>query len=438
MRDGHLEPGANELVRAWQLGAYAYTRLGPDDVGRSEFQLDYAAAVYQHLMTRTALLPLVRAWHEAGIDVLIFKGFYLSELVYDRPGVRTYSDVDLLIQESQAREATRIAQAMGWLVTWRLEESLVPHHHEVFHLQSSDGLVNLDVHRRLLHNLLPDAGRQQRITEAAWAAAQRQDWYGTPIWTLDPRDAVLIGLVLQRAWGDDSWLLKRYDWPDFAILIDRYQLSFDVLKQRARQLGCVRTFSSFLEICDPHRGTLHMRPRSRAQYFRWCLQLLPERPTLLMEHSLFKAWSDLQKLRDVAGESPHVLHVLWQLRRDATLDELLSKVSARAERLRLRHPHQSAEVSERNLQHVRRGVSLTLALLRVRPGGNCLERALSVYASLRACGLEPVFCSGVAREAGTFKSHAWVELAGQNVSDDPPAEAADIYRRNYVFPDAGH
>lgn len=427
-----LPASAAQTVGAAGLGSYAYASLDASHPVRAQFRADYTAALYQHLTTRAALRPLLHAWHTAGIRVLLFKGFHLSEFVYASPGQRPYSDVDILMRPEDAQRAAEVAQQMGWQSTWRLEACLVPHHHELLHLQSSEGQVSLDIHRRILHGLLPANGLQERITKAVWEAAICCDWEGVPLLLPDPHDAVLVGLVLQRAWGDDSWFLKPHDWPDFRALIDHHGINLIGLRHRAQELGCARTLDVFLGVCNPYRHHLNLRPRTRSEYLWRSLRGLAERPLLPFEHILFGWWNAWHKSRDVVRELPHVLRVLKQLRRTDNLHVLVRSVME--ERRGPRSDPGDHPPGEREVQHVLRGVQLALALLRVRPEGNCLERALAVCASLQARGHSPVFCSGIRRDGAVLRSHAWVELGGCPLPDPWQPQDADLYRRNFAFP----
>jgi hypothetical protein len=60
--------------------------------------------------------------------------------------------------------------------------------------------------------------------------------------------------------------------------------------------------------------------------------------------------------------------------------------------------------------------------------GTCLSRSLLLDAWLRGAGLEPVLRIGVRKDLGVTYAHAWVEVGGLVVNDQP-----DINRRYAVL-----
>lgn len=413
---GELPPEAVPVVRAWRLGSYAYTTLPDRHSLRRAFQEDYAAAVYQHLTTAREVHELLRVWADAGIECLPFKGFYLSEFVCPVRGQRPYADVDLLIAPEHAGQAATLAAGQGWRIKWTLEDSLVPHHHELLHLESASGRTTLDVHRWALHALLPDTRRQRRVTQQMWQNSRPHDWNGVTIRLPDPRDAVLIGLVLQRAWGDDSWTVKGHDWLDFSWLIRRYGLTPRDLQQRANELGVKRTLNEFLNLCNPFNWQLRLRPRSRLDFLRWSLRVGQERPTLLFEHTLFAWWEkwslrhDIRRVRGVAGRM-EFLHSGPAPTSAQTLTVLLEQVTRQEtpDPQRSIPARQSARVPE-----VQRTVRSVQSVFQHRQEKSLVQleflEALTLYAALRNQGYQAVFCADLG-----VPSRYWVELSGQEL-----------------------
>lgn len=415
-----------EQLRRRRLAGYTYGQLPPGHSGRAALRPDHTAALYTHLRARQELRTLLAAWQQVGVTALLFKGFQLAEFVYPSAGQRPYGDVDVQIGAEQAPQALRAARLSGWTEVWHRERSLTPFHHELMTLLSPGGHVQLDVHERLIHNLLPQVERQRRVTRAVRAAAEERDWDGIPVLLPTPADTVLVGTVLNRCWGDDSWRPSPHDLPDLRAVTERGRLGLPELRHRARQLGCPRTLEIFLGCCDPYRNRLRLAPRSRLQALVWGLRVLPERGLLVAEHQLSRGWVAATRLIEVGRELPGVLGVLWALRRRGALADLTRLLPPLT---RPRPPHDAFAV-----QRVVRGVQLALTLLRARLAGDCLPRSLAIAAALRRQGLPAVFCTGVRRDGSRLRSHAWVELDGEPMFDALEPQTAHLYQLSYRAP----
>ena len=416
------------LLRTHRLSGYAYMQLPASHPGRAALRPDYTAALYAHVMARTALRGLLRAWQEAGITAMLFKGFQLSEFVYSSPGQRHYGDVDLRIPPEQAALASSVAQGLGWKEHWNRDRSMTPFHHELLGLHSPDGWVRVDVHERIVHNLLPHVEHQRRVTGQVWAAAGMRDWDGLQVRLPCPEDQILVGLVLNRCWGDDSWRIGTHDPMDFRAVVERSGLTVDDLRRRALELGCQRTLEIYLTLCNPWTGSLRLRSRTRLQVLGWGLRVAPERGPLLVEHLLSKAWVMTTKVTDLLREFPGVVRVTRQLRQPQSMATLTGRLLGPVgPRRRSPNPFE--------VQRVIRGVHLNVVLLKIRPEGHCLPRSLAIAAALRRRGFDAVFRSGVRREGDQILSHAWVELDGAPVFDAQEEQNAHLYTPNFRAPD---
>ncbi|MFO7544720.1 MAG: nucleotidyltransferase family protein [Trueperaceae bacterium] len=319
------------------LAPYAYGRVQalpdeakPDAATQGRLRTAYVLTRARHALVRKATRELLASWHEAGITALLTKGFALAEFVYPDPGWRLYSDVDLAIAVEHANPAADLAPEAGWTVVWRADTEVDVNSprgseyqgHELLTLYHQASDTNMDVHRRLVHNndnRLARWEKQESITRAAWRASQVAKLDGVPVRLLDPRDAALIGLVLNRSWSSDVFQLRLHDYLDLAFLAERAGVTREALEGRAQELGCARTLALFLERCDPYRKHLDLTPPTRAQLLRWDTTLASERGHRGAERLAVNLRQAPLRTLDVLRELPHVarLTARWRNGRPA-------------------------------------------------------------------------------------------------------------------------
>lgn len=162
---GGAAPPDVAVLEKYRLAAYAYTRFSNGSPHRLALRESFLAATARHFMVKAVLLPLVRVWRRAGIDIFIFKRFFLSEFVYPEPAQRFYNDVDLLIRPEHAAEACRLARELGWTELWNRQDSLYTANHEESVL-SRAGVV-VEIHRYIIDSNSPNDRLQKRYTRAA-------------------------------------------------------------------------------------------------------------------------------------------------------------------------------------------------------------------------------------------------------------------------------
>lgn len=418
-----------DLLERTRLAAYAYTRASRHHPDKLALRPAFVAATRRHQQAKTTLTPLLRAWYADGIEVLLFKGFYLAEFVYDAPAQRFYGDVDVLIDPRHATSARRIATSLGWTVVAEISDSVSPHVHELMSLRSPDGMVYLEVHRRILQNYFPVARVQQRLTDRAWAASVTRPWEGIVVKQLEPRDTLLLGLILNRFWSADLWSLRPHDPLDMQQTMARHDLSSDDLRRRADELGCRRTLDIFLSRCDPEQGVLHLAPPDLTQRQRWSWQIIGERGHPGLERVAGKVLRIPGISYDIAVALPPLLRVLALLRRHRDIRVILRKLD---------HPvtdrlPSNRLPSKKEQQQIVRGVRWLLRLLRIRTDGNCLPRSLTLFTMLRRRGYPAVFCSGVRKEGAKLQGHAWVELDGRVLEELKEPDNRLRYRPNIEY-----
>lgn len=418
-------PGA-ELLRAAGLATYAYTALPADHPRRGELRPDYLQAAARFLRIKSALAPLLRAWERAGIRVLIFKGFHLSEFVYPSPPARIYADADVLLPPERTAEARRLAEALGWRVDYDSVEAGRPDFHTALELSSPEGTdVCVDAHRYVVGSATPGLRLKREVTRAVWERARERYWQGMKVWEMDPADALLVGVVLGRAWGADGWAVKPYDAVDWRMLRDAYAVDAGAVEARARELGCARTLHIFRERFDPDAGRLVLGapPRgwvrsARARSAMECFQF----------GAAFQRARNLPRVAvEVVAMLPYVLRARRAVRRMPDLRALLQSLTPARVRA-------EARATGASRFRTTRGVRWAARLLRTPARSEGLVRSLALYAALRDQGWTVSFVRGVRADAAGETEHAWLELDDRVLPDLREAANRELYRESFRYP----
>ncbi|HEX8358821.1 MAG TPA: lasso peptide biosynthesis B2 protein [Longimicrobium sp.] len=409
------------LLRRNALAAYAYTVLPPGHPERAGLRGDYLASLARHQRIRAELLPLLKAWNEAGVEVLLFKGFHLAEFVYPAPGARFHGDVDVVVRHAQVERAREAARAQGWREEADTGRAYA---HNVCSLHSPGGEVCVDLHRFAIQSELPWTGVPQRVTDAVWSASRERVWEGARIREASETDALLVGLVLQRCWGGDRWRLKAHDAIDFRLLSRHVPRA--ALEARARELGASGALRRFLERCDPDAGRLSLAVPARRERWAWDVAALAERGPIGPLQKGADALVNLPRWAPAAARAAlRLLQARRALRRDTGLTGLLQSMTLPAV-----HPRRDP----RERYHAVRAIVHLSRLAPHNPRGDCLVRSLAVYAELRSQGWPVSFVSGIRREGAGLLGHAWVELDGAVLPELGEPANRSVYTVNFTYP----
>ncbi|HET7187307.1 MAG TPA: nucleotidyltransferase family protein, partial [Gemmatimonadaceae bacterium] len=247
------------LLRRLHLAAYACTVVDAGHPLRRALYGDLMRHTARHAAMVAELAPLLQAWHDAGVSALLYKGMHLSAFVYPVVGTRFHGDVDILVSAVSVQRAVAIARELHWEV-----ESLRTgeRDHNAATLSRREGATAIDLHRWAVHRPSRDMSHARHITDAVWARATHALLGTAPVFVPDAVDALLVGLVLERTWGD-RWMTKAHDPIDWMLLRDRDGVTREALMERAGELGCPRTLASFLARFDPDTGLPALAPPGR-------------------------------------------------------------------------------------------------------------------------------------------------------------------------------
>lgn len=265
----------------------------------------------RNLLLRHKLVHLLGAFNQAGIPVMPLKGPWLSDLLYDDPGLRTMGDLDLLVRPDDRARGEALLLSKGI----RLPASLQGAKYDTSFIITNN--VTVELH----WNLTEDHFAGLDIEEL-WASAERREWEGRTIWTMSQPDLLLYlclhavkdGLASLRTLLDITLAVERFGgalpWREMAAQAGRLRIRTPVYVAlcHARTLLGAPAPAEFLAAIRPPRG---LSWRLSDALLAWRGGVLHARPDLLvgpgMAFLLF-LWEDSSP-----GKFRHLRRNLWTM-----------------------------------------------------------------------------------------------------------------------------
>lgn len=265
----------------------------------------------RNLLLRHKLVHLLGAFNRAGIPVMPLKGPWLSDLLYDDPGLRTMGDLDLLVQpDDRARgEALLLSEGI------QLPASLQGAEYDTSFIIRNN--VTVELHWDLTEDHFASLDLRE-----LWASAERREWEGRTIWTMSQPDLLLYlclhavkdGLASLRTLLDITLVMERFGgslpWREMAAQAGRLRIRTPVYVAlcHARTLLGAPAPAEFLAAIRPPRG---LAWRLSEALLAWRGGVLHARPDLLvgpvMAFLLF-LWEDSSP-----GKFRHLRRNLWTM-----------------------------------------------------------------------------------------------------------------------------
>lgn len=222
---------------------------------------------------------LVAEFHRAGVPVMLLKGIALLRTIYDNPGLRPISDVDLLIRPSDCDAAASVLTNFGAKVGRPLlNEGFFPQfHYEQEWIIPGARPVRIDLHARPLRPLrvsrtMPDEGiwEDARTIKVGDASAM-----------VPNSEMMLIHLAAHASFHGGERILWLYDINQW-VADSESELDWNILVQRCRewQLSCavykaLDRCSQVLATTMPERAMRELKSEAGRWRDRWVLRQAP-------------------------------------------------------------------------------------------------------------------------------------------------------------------
>ncbi len=156
----------------------------PDSRERSSLSREYAQAWIRNQFLLGHVTPALNALHAEGIQTLLLKGAALALTTYERPGLRPFGDVDVLVRPDAAAAARACLERCGWAPFRRLAPSVLAGLHGLGYTNAHG--VDLDLH---WHALAECSGPD--VDHEFWNRAVPLQWSGAGTHVLSPADQLL-------------------------------------------------------------------------------------------------------------------------------------------------------------------------------------------------------------------------------------------------------
>jgi hypothetical protein len=216
-----------------------------------------AANIKRNLFLTRELLRVLEQFARSGISVIPYKGPVLASLLYGDPGLREFSDLDVLIPANEVARARTLLISEGYRPDVEMTEqelqSFIRREKDMTLLREDLG-IDLEVHWRITAE--HDAVRVP--SEFLWQRVRPYAFAGQSVQVLDP-EALLVVLCIHGArhlWEKLAWL------GDIAAIIHR-PLNWDRVIDDVRSLDCERILALGLSLARDLLGA-ELPPRAMA------------------------------------------------------------------------------------------------------------------------------------------------------------------------------
>ena len=226
--------------------------------------------VLQNLFLEGELQKVLHAFNEAHIPLMLFKGPVLAYSVYPRAYMRTYHDIDGLIQPADLSRAHDLLTEMGYTFYEEFRANVINNKRTGYNyiLEEKDSWLGVMIE---LHTAPHDSeiGTAFDIDEI-WANAQTIAVLGEPTLTMHPTDHLLY-LCWHYRFHAFSRLLWLYDLVVFARTFTDEDWATVVRKARHQRLAttlyyCLSWCRDLFGVAIPARVFVQLRPPLACQF----------------------------------------------------------------------------------------------------------------------------------------------------------------------------
>ncbi|WP_214846253.1 nucleotidyltransferase family protein [Exiguobacterium sp. S90] len=213
----------NIPIEAWQNG----------DI-RIKVTTEKKRTTFELLRFSTELARVVTYFKKFALHVICLKGPVIGQKIYGSIGLRTFKDLDLLVEETRLSEATTLLQQLGYILDPSSEYDTQRANHLVFIHKHTHHMIEL--HWRLHPNIL-----HEPTFSELWSRHEVVTIAGVDVPCLETEElfVYLISHGAKHAWFRLRWLY------DIHLFLEQ-PLDFDRIKTRLAKRGCLHMMGQAL------------------------------------------------------------------------------------------------------------------------------------------------------------------------------------------------
>jgi hypothetical protein len=229
---------------------------------------------------QVCLRRVLEALQLQSLQVIVLKGAFLAESIYQHPAERLMTDIDLLVPLDRLGQAAEVLESLGYRAHSQLSLQEIISIRKDFPPFMQPGWLDIDLH----WTLTDPASPYQADLTGIWQRAQPVQIVGTPVLGLGCEDLVLHLCIHNLLHSLRGGLRGIYD---LAAVIEHYRMQIDwqILSLRARNWGIERTLFILLDLSVilfnapvPETVIQDLEPEQGAeQYLQTALELVFER-----------------------------------------------------------------------------------------------------------------------------------------------------------------
>jgi hypothetical protein len=183
------------------------------------------------LQTERELAEILEAFRHHGIAVIVLKGGYLGQVVYESFALRTMCDLDLMVRRDALARAADVLTGLGYVPQYYgVEEVDYARHHHLRPMAKANG-VRIEIHWTIAQPTVPFA----IDLDGLWERARTARVAGVDALVLSPEDLILH-LCLHASFSHGFRFGVRAAW-DIREAVRHFgdRMDWDQLVRRAQQ-----------------------------------------------------------------------------------------------------------------------------------------------------------------------------------------------------------